>query len=151
MVTYEPGLCVLDHGSSGSPTEARKSFTCLPRLLARTILPGMWKVFQFSIMSAFVLANAWYRWTPNGLLAGVVGSVIAYVVTVLLVRAVDKISAYRGRKGRNSVSQGVVLVTLPKREAPSRSAGALSNTHRACRSVEVPVLFTPALPNERCD
>jgi hypothetical protein len=111
----------------------------------------MWKVFQFSIMSAFVLANAWYRWTPNGLLAGVVGSVIAYVVTVLLVRAVDKISAYRGRKGRNSVSQGVVLVTLPKREAPSRSAGALSNTHRACRSVEVPVLFTPALPNERCD
>jgi hypothetical protein len=62
----------------------------------------MWKVFQFSIMSAFVLANAWYRWTSNGLLAGVVGSVIAYVVTLLLVRAVDKISAYRDRKGRNS-------------------------------------------------
>jgi hypothetical protein len=78
----------------------------------------MWKVFQFSIMSAFVLANAWYRWTPNGLLAGVVGSVIAYVVTVLLVRAVDKISAYRGREGTQLSISGCGVSYAAQKRSP---------------------------------
>ena len=55
----------------------------------------MWKVLQFSIMSVVVIANSVWHWTPNGLAAGVVGSALAYFVTLLIVVAKDRFTIRR--------------------------------------------------------
>jgi hypothetical protein len=43
----------------------------------------LWKPFQFLIMSAVVMSNAIWHWTPNGLVAGVLGMGLAFVLTLL--------------------------------------------------------------------
>jgi hypothetical protein len=55
-------------------------------LESRTML---WKPLQFLIMSAVVVCNAIWHWTPNGLAAGVVGAGLAYVVTLVIVKVSD--------------------------------------------------------------
>jgi hypothetical protein len=49
----------------------------------------LWKPLQFGIMSAVVISNAIWHWTPNGLLAGLVGTAAAFVLTVVIVKLSD--------------------------------------------------------------
>lgn len=42
----------------------------------------MWKLFQFAIVSAVVLSNVGYEWTPNPIVAGGIGILAAYLATV---------------------------------------------------------------------
>ena len=49
----------------------------------------LWKPLQFLIMSAVVVCNAIWHWTPNGFAAGMVGTVLAYVVTLVIVKLSD--------------------------------------------------------------
>ena len=46
----------------------------------------LWKPFQYLIMSAVVVCNSVWHWTPNGFAAGVVGAGLAYVVTLVIVK-----------------------------------------------------------------
>jgi hypothetical protein len=46
----------------------------------------LWKPLQFGIMSAVVISNAIWHWTPNGFAAGVLGAAAAWVVTVIIVK-----------------------------------------------------------------
>ena len=51
----------------------------------------LWKPFQFLIMSAVVVCNSIWHWTPNGLAAGLVGAGLAYVVTLVIVKVCDRL------------------------------------------------------------
>jgi hypothetical protein len=49
----------------------------------------MWKLVQFLIMSAVVMSNVRWHWTPNPIAAGLIGFGAAFVVTLVLVRIAD--------------------------------------------------------------
>ncbi len=49
----------------------------------------MWKAIHFLIVTAVVMANAIWQWTPNRYLAGGLGIGVAFVVTVVMVLLVD--------------------------------------------------------------
>jgi len=53
----------------------------------------MWYLLQSSIIFAVVASNIHWQWTPNGYLAGLIGIVLAYGLTLLL-------SACLGKLGR---------------------------------------------------
>ena len=43
----------------------------------------MWKLLQALIVFGVLCANIYWAWTPNGLLAGILGLLAAYILTVL--------------------------------------------------------------------
>jgi mannitol-specific phosphotransferase system IIBC component len=51
----------------------------------------MWFLFQSTIIFAVMASNIHWHWTPNGYLAGLIGAVLAYGVTVLLSYSLLKI------------------------------------------------------------
>jgi hypothetical protein len=72
-----------------------------------------WKPFQFLIMSALVISNAIWHWTPNGLAAGVVGAGLAYVVTLVIVKLYDGV-----RKKRPPLASMAVGTNVSKQCSP---------------------------------
>lgn len=47
---------------------------------------SMWHTLQITIIIAVIFSNIHWEWTPNQLLAGIIGWVVAFLATV----AVDK-------------------------------------------------------------
>ena len=47
------------------------------------------KILQFSIVVAVVGSNGQYHWTPNGYVAGLLGVLAAFLVTLLIVAIGD--------------------------------------------------------------
>ena len=47
------------------------------------------ELIQYLIFSAVVVSNAQWEWTPNGYLAGLIGTALAFVVTVAVTRLAD--------------------------------------------------------------
>ena len=45
--------------------------------------------YSFSIFASVVMSNAIWQWTPNGLLAGLIGVGVAFVVTLAIVKLGD--------------------------------------------------------------
>lgn len=44
----------------------------------------MWKLFQLSVFLAVSFTGIYYKWTPNGLVLGLVAAFCAFGATVLL-------------------------------------------------------------------
>jgi hypothetical protein len=58
----------------------------------------MWFLLQSSIIFAVVASNIHFHWTPNGYLAGLIGVVLAYGLTLLLRARPWKRPRYRHRE-----------------------------------------------------
>ena len=43
----------------------------------------LWKLFQIAIVAAVLFSNVHWQWTPNPLVAGLIGVGVAYLVTRL--------------------------------------------------------------------
>lgn len=84
----------------------------------------VWKFIQWSIVAAVVMSNIYWQWTPNGLLAGLVGGGAAFIVTWIYV-------GLTGR-GRQSLSVG-----------PSRSAQEHLSGEKASGRISSPTLSKP--------
>ena len=53
----------------------------------------MWFLLQSAIIFAVIASNIHFHWTPNGYLAGLIGVVLAYGLTLLLRSARPRINA----------------------------------------------------------
>jgi hypothetical protein len=51
----------------------------------------VWFLLQSSIIFAVVASNIHWQWTPNGYLAGLIGIVLAYGLTLLLSACLEKL------------------------------------------------------------
>jgi hypothetical protein len=51
----------------------------------------MWYLLQSLIIFAVVASNIHWQWTPNGYLAGLIGIVLAYGLTLLLNACLGKL------------------------------------------------------------
>jgi hypothetical protein len=63
-----------------------------------------WKPLQFGIMSAVVVSNAIWHWTPNMLLAGLIGTGAAFVVTLVVVKLFDLAKTKRSIRALENLS-----------------------------------------------
>lgn len=43
----------------------------------------LWRIFQASIVAAVMCANIYWGWTPNAMLAGLIGVGAAFLLTIL--------------------------------------------------------------------
>lgn len=49
-----------------------------------------WYVFQGLVMFAVIASNIHWQWTPNGLLAGIIGYGVAFVLTCLFTGTISR-------------------------------------------------------------
>lgn len=57
----------------------------------------MWKLFQALVFVAFLFANVYWEWTPNGYLASLIAISLAFAVTWVITQGRDLL---RGRQSR---------------------------------------------------
>jgi hypothetical protein len=74
----------------------------------------LWKLLQFLIFAAVVMSNAVWQWTPNGLLAGLIGVGAAFIVTLVIVKLGDL-----ARGLTNMVLKVWTVATPPSPQVPS--------------------------------
>jgi len=74
----------------------------------------MWKFFQTLIIAGVMMLNVYFKWTPNGYLAGLMGVAAALIVTLTLNKLLDLLARFRQRK--HGPSQKVSTDTLPQRD-----------------------------------
>ena len=55
----------------------------------------MWKLLQALIVFGVLCANIYWEWTPNGLLAGILGILAAYILTILPLQIFDLARAFK--------------------------------------------------------
>lgn len=69
------------------------------------MIDWLWKLLQTAIVGAAMCGNIYFGWTPNGLLAGLMGVGAAYVLTVLPFLLIGRVRRYLARPngaiGRN--------------------------------------------------
>ena len=73
----------------------------------------MWKFFQTLIIAAVMCGNVYFKWTPNGYLAGLMGVAVALIVTLTLNKLLDLLARFRQRK--HSPAHQISTDTLPQR------------------------------------
>jgi hypothetical protein len=92
------------------------------------LLHMRWHLLQLLIVFAVVGTNIHWQWTPNGLLAGLAGGVVAFVVTYLIAGIVDlvrwlrrsrigvgrRLDNYAGGRGSRLVGTGRHLDQPPQ-------------------------------------
>jgi hypothetical protein len=73
------------------------------------VIDFLWRLLQASIIAAVMCGNIYWRWTPNGFLAAMLGVGVAYVLTILPFILIGRIRRYlirpSGAIGRNEAAQ----------------------------------------------
>jgi hypothetical protein len=64
------------------------------------VIDFLWRLLQASIVATVMCGNIYWGWTPNGLLAGLMGVGAAYSLTVLPLLLIGRVRRHLARSSR---------------------------------------------------